>query len=264
MSRMLNLVDQLRSRAQKLQTLGLHHDAEQTYRHLSTFRELPPAVAEETQAQLGELELERQAYARARRHFACALLHHPENARYHHGMALALDLDEASDATAARRHYEQALSAAPDDAEILCDYGLWCVNAGEEETGLAALRRAAERALDRPEILGKVVEGFCAAGQAAEARHLLEVARFPNRGRLEFERLWSDFEFQQLQEQQGSHVAANPLLPCRPRSAVLPFARPEAEGAGGTGERRVQIDRPAGKAPAHRPRRHRRTGRKHA
>src|SRR3954447_2164718 len=83
MSRTLNLVDGLLLMGRRHQQLGRARDALTILARLASFRELPREVAEETQARLGEIQLRRRKYHRARRHLAAALHHDPENARYH-------------------------------------------------------------------------------------------------------------------------------------------------------------------------------------
>src|SRR5437763_12794564 len=97
MSTTLNLLDHLLARGRHYQDLGRSHDARAVFRRLLGLRQLPAAVAEEAQARLAELELERCKYARARRHLTAALAHQPASDRYHHLMAAALEEDDKGD-----------------------------------------------------------------------------------------------------------------------------------------------------------------------
>src|SRR2546423_9428139 len=87
MSRMLNLAEGLLSMGRTHQQLGRTRDALTVLSRLSRFRELPPGVAEETQARLGEIQLKRRKFRRARRHLTVALRYDPDNARYHQLLA---------------------------------------------------------------------------------------------------------------------------------------------------------------------------------
>src|SRR5262249_48071848 len=75
----------------------------------------------------------------------------------------------------------------------------------------AGVRRAAELAPDAPEVLDRVVEGLCQEGSADEARRLLLAARFRNARDARFQRLWTDFRFRQLHEEQEAARRAAPV-----------------------------------------------------
>src|SRR5262245_4381324 len=59
----LSFVDSLLARGRYLQHLGRTYDALRIMTRLAGFRELPPAVAEEVQFRLGELQLRRKKKA---------------------------------------------------------------------------------------------------------------------------------------------------------------------------------------------------------
>src|SRR5262245_54207892 len=109
----LNLFEHVLTRSRRLQELGRHRDARQLYRRLANFRELPPDVAEETQARLAELALRRHRHAQARRHLTAALAFRPDCARYHYLMALAVQGDEGDDLARAAFYLGRALELAP-------------------------------------------------------------------------------------------------------------------------------------------------------
>src|SRR5205823_2015918 len=113
MSRMLNLVDALLSKGQRLQALGREQEALHILKTLSGFRELPGEAAEMTQAVLAEMYLERGRYHKARRHLTAALRHRPDCARYHFLMATALRADGHGDAERAAEHYRRSLELDP-------------------------------------------------------------------------------------------------------------------------------------------------------
>src|SRR5690348_7454372 len=113
MSRTLNLFDALLMMGRKHQELGRVHDALAVLRRLAGCRELPPAVAEETQVRLAELQLRRRKYQRARRHLAAALRYDPANARYHHLLATALRQQDEDHWDKAAEHYRRSLELDP-------------------------------------------------------------------------------------------------------------------------------------------------------
>src|SRR5688572_29766958 len=79
MGKMLNLAEGLLWKIRSLQHLGRCNDALSLLTRLSRLRELPRAVAEETQARLGEVQLQRKQFRRAHRHLTLALRYDPDN-----------------------------------------------------------------------------------------------------------------------------------------------------------------------------------------
>src|SRR5579862_5926441 len=142
-SRTLGLVDHLLSRGRYFQQLGRTLDALRILGRLTGFRELPPAVAEEAQFRLGELQLRRKKHARARRHLAAALRHAPDNPRYHFQLARALESDRDGDLARAAEHYRNSLALDPAQTDCLCAYGRLALRLGRTEEALDCLRAAA-------------------------------------------------------------------------------------------------------------------------
>src|SRR5262245_10936674 len=122
MSTTLNLVDRLLARGRHFQEIGRDHDALQMLGKLAGFRELPAAVAEETQARLAEINLRRKRPRKARRHLTAALAHQPESARYHYLMARAVEADRRGDPERALEHYRRSLAINPDQADCASEY----------------------------------------------------------------------------------------------------------------------------------------------
>src|SRR5438046_2467787 len=119
MSTTLNLVDHLLLRGRRFQDLGRTHDARAVFGRLLGVHELPAPVAEEVQARLAELELQRHKYLRARRHLTAALAYQPANAHYHQLMAYALEEDDKGDPERALEHYRLSLQADPEQPDCL-------------------------------------------------------------------------------------------------------------------------------------------------
>ena len=71
----INLFDPLLETGRRYHELGRNRDALAVLTRLSACREIPAKIAEEAQARLGELQLKRRKFVRARRHLTAALRH---------------------------------------------------------------------------------------------------------------------------------------------------------------------------------------------
>ncbi len=256
MSKTLNLVDRLLARGKNFQQLGRNQDALEVFDQLAGFRELPPLVAEETQVHRAEILMQRGEYRAARRHLAAVLVQQPDNARYHYLMATALRCDEEGDAHRAARHYRKSLEIDPDQPECLSEYGLLALGQGKVLEGLKCLRRAVELTPDDPDLVGQLVEGLLEVGRQDEARKALQAALFRNARDGRFRKLWSDFQFQQLREEQQEerYELAN-LKGGDQGPVLLPFLRPISEPAAAFSRgKRIRQDAPSPLSPPHLPR----------
>jgi tetratricopeptide (TPR) repeat protein len=226
MSRMLGLVDSLLVAGRKQQQLGREGEALRIFKRLASFGDLPADVAEETQARLGEIQVRRAKYAKARRHLAAALAHQPQSSRYHALMAGALAADDRrGDREQALQHYRLALELDGEDPDCLSEYGLLAVRMGEAEEGFAALRQAVELAPHNPELIARLVDALCEEGRAEEARQTLRLALFQNPRDARFERLYSDWRFHQLRRQQQSEMRDLGATSRTSGPRILPFVR---------------------------------------
>jgi tetratricopeptide (TPR) repeat protein len=257
MSRTLNLVDRLLAMGRTYQSLGRDHDAQRLFGRLAKLAELPAGAAEETQARLAELHFKNHEYRRARRHLAAALGRCPDNARYHYLLASALDADLKGDPERAAEHYRRSLELDPRQPRCLGEYGLLALRLGRTEEGLNALHRAVELAPDDPEAVGHLVEGLRQEGLVEEARAALRAARFRNPRDARFHKLWSDFEFQQLrQQQEARRLSRSGGWSPEQGPVLLPFVRPvPEENPKGAGRKLVRRDGASPPAPPHLPRR---------
>lgn len=225
MSRTLNLAACLLERGRNLQRVGRGVEAERALNRLAGFRELPPEVAEETQARLAELALARRRYRRARRHLTAALAHGATTARYHLLMARCLAAaDRRGDAQRAADHYRRALRLEPKNAAAWAEFGPLALRLGQTDEGLASLRRAAELEPDDPSIVSALVDGLCEADQDDEARSHLRAALFRNGRDGRFRRLWEQFQLRQTRRQQVERRAGIQEGGAR-TPMVLPFLR---------------------------------------
>jgi tetratricopeptide (TPR) repeat protein len=231
MSRTLNLVDHLLMAGRNFQTLGRIPDALRTFKRLCSFRVLPPEAAEEAQARLGEMQLQRGKFARARRHLTAALRSCPDNARYHYLLATAIDGDDHADPQRAAKHYRRSLEIDPDQPECLVRHGELLLHLGQREEGLGCLCRAVELSPNDPEVVGKLANGLRLANQVEEARSVLRAALFRNRRDGRFHKLWNDFRFQEVRRQQVAERQQEAEEDGEDGPALLPFPRPGTPAA---------------------------------
>jgi Tfp pilus assembly protein PilF len=226
MSTTLNLADGLLARGRKFQGLGRYRDALVALSRLASFRDLSREVAEETQARLAEIQIQRHKYSRARRHLTAALTHQPDNAHYHHLMATALVGDERGDLHRAAEHYRKSLQAEPNQPACLAEFGRLALRLGQVEEGLNALRRAAALAPDDPDVIGPVAECLRREGWEDEARSVLRAALFRNARDGRFRKLWQDFQYHLLRlEQEAARRAEALRNQQEAEPVILPFVR---------------------------------------
>lgn len=253
MSTTLNLVDRLLDRGRNLHRLGLEQEALHVFRRLSGLAELPAQAAEETLAHLAEIHLHRRQYRRARRHLTAALRHRPDSARYHYLLAVAHDADEKGDPERAAEHYRRTLQLEPDHSQGLGDYGLLAVRLGQTEEGLRCLRRLVELAPHDPEAVQKLVAGLQRAGRGDEARAVLLAARFRNPRDGRFQKLWHDFQFQQVRKEQQARRSAQGEEAPDAGPVLLPFLRLVSAPMGQSGGKILRRDAAAPPPPPHNP-----------
>jgi tetratricopeptide (TPR) repeat protein len=231
MSRMLGLVDSLLVAGRKQQQLGREGEALKIFKRLASFGDLPEGVAEETQARLGEIQVRRGHYRKARRHLAAALAHQPQSSRYHALMAGALAADDRKgDRELALAHYRLALDLDGDDPDCLSEYGLLAVRMGETGEGFAALRQAVEMCPSNPELVTRLVDALGEEGREDEARQVLRLAVFQNPRDARFQRLYGDWRFHELRRQQQSEIRGMTAASGTSGPRILPFVRMSDQG----------------------------------
>ena len=259
MSRTLKLVDRLLALGRNLHTVGRNQEALAVLRSLAGFRELPPVVAEETQARLAEIQLRRCRFRRARRHLRAALHYQPDSARYHYLLATTLAADEKADPQRAIEHYRKSLELDPKQPLCLCDLGLLALRLDQTEEGLKALQQAVELAPADPEVLAALLHGLCQANRAEDARRAVHAALFRHPRDRRFTKLWREFQFRQLWAAQQNAKQTDALdTSGEERAMVLPFVRPAAHTvATSVGPKFVRQDAASAPPPPHisRPRR---------
>jgi len=260
MSRTLNFIEHILARGRRLHSLGQFRSAARTLKWLGTFENLPSRAREEVHAEMAQLRLAQQHYAKVRRHLAVLLTQHPENAGFLYEMARAHDLDKEGDPAAALQYYRLSLESDPEQPRCLCDFGLLAIAVGDdEEEGISALRQAAHLAPDDPEVIGKVVDGLCQAELDEDAAKLLRAALFRNSKDRRFHQLWARYQFQRLQQEQ--HASRTRLSIAGEESPmILSFAGKASPCA----HKRVRRDKPSVPSAPHFPRPARLPRKKHA
>jgi tetratricopeptide (TPR) repeat protein len=221
MGRTLNLCECLLAMGRDFQGIGRLADAAKVLQRLAGFHDLPAVVAEETHSRLATIFLQLREFKKARRHLTSVLFYRPSHAPYYFQLASALHHDPEVDPTRAVRYYRQALRLDPDQPRWWSDFGRLLLQVGRTQKGVVALRKSAELAADEPVIIGRLVEGLCLAGRAAEARSVLRAARFRNPRDARFRKLWNDYQFRQIHEEQYGRPAAE-------EPVILPFVRRQA------------------------------------
>jgi tetratricopeptide (TPR) repeat protein len=218
MGKTLNLCECLLQMGRDWQSCGRWVEASRVLQRLSSFRDQPAAIAEETHARLGTIFLLIRDFKKARRHLTAVLFFRPSHAPYYYQLASAMHNDDAVDPARAVRYYRQALRLDPDQPRWWADLGRLYLQIGKTQKGVVALRKAGRLDPDDPAIIAKLVEGLCLADRGGEARTILREARFRHPRDARFRKLWNDFQFRQVQESQDQTPAA-------PEPVILPFVR---------------------------------------
>jgi Tfp pilus assembly protein PilF len=232
------------------QQLGRVHDALTILARLASFRELPHEVAEETQVRLGEIQLHRHKYRRARRHLAVALRYDSENARYHYLMASALRGLGEDQWDRAAVHYRRSLELDAEQDDCVTEFGVFAVRLGYADEGLNWLRQAVERKPSDPDVLGKLIEGLRLAGRSDECRAELRAALFRNPRDRRFRQLWANYQFRQLHQEQRERQS---LHGADEGPVLLPFVPRQRPAVAGGQSQVVRQDGPSTLPPPHAP-----------
>ena len=266
MSKTLKIVDHLLARGKNQIAMGRQREALDTFKHVAGLPKVGRDVLLETNLLQGEIYLQQNNHEQARRHFRVALTYDGKNAGYHYLMAQAHELDlEKGDPEEAGRHYRESLRFDKNQPECLGDFGLFALNQGDDEEGIQALRRAVELSPDDPEIVGKLIEGLLQLYRIEEARLTLRAARFRNPRHPGFTKLWSDFEFQQLRDEQFTHYELLHPGTSQNEQKILPFCpSPQKSTAKASGRKIIRRDGPSTPTPPHSPRPARVTNKRHA
>jgi Flp pilus assembly protein TadD len=259
MSKTLSLIDRLLLLARNCQKAHQDRTALGYLTRLAALPDLPADLAEEVQARLGEMQVQRRRFRRARRHLAIALLYRPENVRYHNLMAEALMRGRFAEPARAIEHYRQSLELDSDQPDCRADLGRLLVRQGQMAAGLAELRKAAEQSPDDPDIVKGLIWCLCRARRPREALAALRAARFHNPHDDRFRQLYNAFRFRRLRARQRAERRSESIWNNGDGAVLLPFVLPDATSSAG----KVRQDDPQALPGPHRSRSARRSDRKH-
>jgi tetratricopeptide (TPR) repeat protein len=237
---MLNFVQHLFDKGRTLQRLGLAPQATRIYQRLTSCRELPPDIAEETHRHLAEVHLDQGRYRLARRALGAALAHQPDEPHYHYLLGVAVLEDHEAQPQRALAHFRAAVKLDPDNAQYQVEFGLLALALEMSRLALTALRRAAELSADDPDLLGRVADGLRDAGKPEEARALLRTALFGHPRDQRFRTLWNCYQFQTLHATQQDERSRWATCDA---PVILPFVRPSRGMR--FGSRRIRTDGPS-------------------
>lgn len=178
----------------------------------------------------GEIALDAERYALARKHFRRALRLSPGDAESYFHLGLAQQQDPLGSDYRAARCFRKALSLAADRADIQAAYGLALIRCRKVAAGLKNLRHAFEKAPQQIFVLERLVDGFIEARRPEQCRPFLTQARFLGVARTVIEQLQARLQFEEARIQQQKQKRRFPES-----GGILPFLRVAAESTTVTG-----------------------------
>lgn len=262
MNTTINLVDHLLVKGRALHKLGIAPRALHLLQRLSSFRDLPRAVAHESRLRLARLYAGQKKYRRARRLLATLAADDPQRSRVHYLLARLAAADVRCDPRRALHHFRRALTLDPMNPRYLSALGVFGLQNGKETLALRSLRRAFRLAPTDRVVMQRYLIALQKMHRFGEAKRVLQESRF-RLGRVGwFQELLSSFRFcaiqirqRQQRRQQSRSVNRQLRLLSFP---VVTAAEPR------DGHERVRCDGPAVLPAAHLPLPLRRPDQRHA
>jgi tetratricopeptide (TPR) repeat protein len=230
MSRKLNLVNELLSTARMLQQNGRPREAVAVLRKLLNWDRLPMTTLEEIHLRLAQLQLHLGQYRFARQHLLICIAYSPGNPHYHYLMGSAIERDPKGNPRRAARYFRQSLRLKADQPHCVFALGQLAERRGKLEQARRYYERAVAAAPDEALYFGHLIDLLCSLGRLGQARKLIIEARFAHAKDPAFVKIFNDFRFHELYVEQqrrfqsgkdGSNEAAR----------LLPFLRPVAQDA---------------------------------
>lgn len=267
MSRTLTLIDDGWDSARALANRGQRAPALAQLTRLLTRPDTPAALLAEGHRMAGELALELERYATARRHLKAAVALEPDNARVRYAMGLAWQDDPNGCDRRAAICFKKAAALDAANPRYRAAFGRAAARCGKVKRGVREMLAAAELAPGNLEVIRVIVGGLLELGRAREARQVVATARFLCPGNSELGGLCERVKFEsariaQLKTTKAAKIRGN----TRPAQdahfatdgdrVTLPFVRlasdtdsseagPKAASAGGTVRRdTVSFPRP--------------------
>jgi Flp pilus assembly protein TadD len=235
---MLTLLESGWAFARALARAGRRTDALALLGRLLGRPDLPAAVAADARRLAGELELEAERYAAARRHLRAAAALEPTHAGTHYRLGLAYERDPHGDDRRAAARFKKASDLEPANPLYRAAFGRAAVRCDAVKTGVRALLVAADAAPGNVPMLRVVVGGLIEAGKPAAARKVVEQARFlcPENRELHAIRERVRFEVAR-QRQQNERSKQDAPFATEGEFVLLPFVRvvggPDRPATGG-------------------------------
>jgi len=227
-SQSTRLDDYLLARGHRFTALGRATDARAALRRLLRQPDVSLKAKAEAHELLGEIELARGRFRRARRHFATAVGLQPFVARTYLRYAAAVEADPDADPRKARAALRRAIDIDPAEPGYWTALGRLELRSGNRRRTVRAFRRAARLNPDSTAVLAEIVDGLVAAGREREARCVLTAARFRAPRDLGIVQLYNQFRFDCLRRRQAR------LGRDHDEAAILPF--PERTVAPASGD----------------------------
>lgn len=262
MNTTINLVDHLLVKGRALHKLGIAPRALHLLQRLSSFRDLPKAVAHESRLRLAQLHASQKKFRRARRLLATLAADDPQRSRVHYLLARLAAADVRCDPRCASRHFRQALTLDPMNARYLSALGTFGLKNGKEALALRSLRRAFQLAPTDRVVVQRYIKALQKMHRLGEAQRIIAECRFALGRQRWFQDLSSSFRFlkiqlrQRQQRRQQNRIGNQPLR-------LLPFRTAQVTEPRGDVER-LRCDGPAVLPAAHLPLPLRRPDQRHA
>jgi|GEM_PF-888071 len=196
MSRTLTLIDAGWESVRLLAERGQRANALDQLTRLLARPDVPAAIVAEGHRLAGELALELEKYAIARRHLKAAAALEPEHAGTRYAMGRAWEEDPDGCDRRAAICYRKAATLDAVNPLYRAAFGRAAVRCGKLKRGTREMLTAAEGAANDLAIIRVVVGGLLEVGKIEEARHVIARARFLNAGNSELAGLWERVKFE--------------------------------------------------------------------
>lgn len=189
--------------------------------------DLPLTTAADAHRVAGEIFLDRERFAAARRHLRASLTLEPNHARTHFLMGLAFERDPHGDDLRAARRFHAASRLVPGSATYRAAFGRAAVRCDRLRRGVRELLAAAESAHKDVALLEVVIEGLLEAGRVNAAHRIIVKARFSCPGSGEVRRLWERVRYESARRSQQRASSTQDAEGPATEGAVrlLPFLR---------------------------------------
>jgi hypothetical protein len=249
MSKMLTLIEAGWESALALASRGQKTSALDLLTRLLSRPDLPAARAAEGNRLAGELALELEKYATARRHLKAAAVLEPQHAGTHYATGRAWEEDPDGRDRRAAICYKKAASLDANNAQYRVAFGRAAARCGKVKLGVREMLAAAESADDDLAVVRVAVVGLLEMGKVNAARRVVAKARFHRPGDTELAALWSRLKFETARLTQRKTRKTVKLAKTRENTryaqdahfategdrVTLPFVRPVGEKGGSRG-----------------------------